>query len=104
MSAPAWIANARMYSVNAAVGALWHRLFAAIAARTDLPIAVIEHREPEPISALWRRPDKAAVFMCGLPFSRSEPRPGIVAAPVPSPPAFAGEAVYWSEWVVRADS
>jgi ABC-type phosphate/phosphonate transport system substrate-binding protein len=99
-----FIANARMYSVNPAVGALWQRLFTAIAARTALPIAVIEHREPEPISALWRREDNAAVFMCGLPYSLSGPRPTIVAAPVPSPPAFAGEPVYWSEWIVRADS
>jgi ABC-type phosphate/phosphonate transport system substrate-binding protein len=98
------IANARMYSVTAAVGALWQRLFAAIAAQTSLPITVFEHREPEPIAALWGRPDKAAVFMCGLPFSRAEPKPSIVAAPVPAAAPFAGEAVYCSEWVVRAQS
>jgi ABC-type phosphate/phosphonate transport system substrate-binding protein len=45
-----------------------------------------------------------AVFMCGLPFSRAEPPPVLVAAPVPSPAEFGGEARYWSDLVVRADS
>ena len=56
------------------------------------------------MEALWRRTDMGAVFMCGLPFSRAEPRPVLVAAPVPSPPEFEGQARYWSDFVVRADS
>ena len=98
------IANARMYSVEATTGALWRRLLSAIAAQSGLPITVIEHVAPQPISALWQRSDTAAVFMCGLPYSRSEPRPGIVAAPVPSPAAFAHAPIYWSNWIVHADS
>ena len=50
------------------------------------------------------RRDLAAVFMCGLPFSLAQPRPVLIAAPVPSPAAFGGEACYWSEFVVREDS
>ena len=46
----------------------------------------------------------AAVFMCGLPFSRSDPRPELIAAPVPSPPDFRGLPQYWSAMVVRKDS
>ena len=42
--------------------------------------------------------------MCGLPYSRAEPRPALVAAPVPSPADFHGQPLYWSELVVRADS
>lgn len=99
----ALIANARMYSVNPAVGALWRQLLELIAQRTSLAIAIIEHAEPQPISELWRRDDKGAVFMCGLPYARSEPRPVLIAAPVPAPAAFGGEPVYWSELVVRAD-
>jgi ABC-type phosphate/phosphonate transport system substrate-binding protein len=57
-----------------------------------------------PITELWGRQDLGAVFMCGLPYSRSVPRPAIVAAPVPSPPDFHGQPQYWSELVVRADS
>jgi ABC-type phosphate/phosphonate transport system substrate-binding protein len=69
-----------------------------------LDIQVVEHAEPAPIDELWQRPDKAAVFMCGLPFSRSRPRPELIAAPVPSPPDFCGLPQYWSEIVVRRDS
>jgi hypothetical protein len=39
--------------------------------------------------------------MCGLPFSRSDPRPELIAAPVPSPPDFHGLPQYWSDMVVR---
>jgi ABC-type phosphate/phosphonate transport system substrate-binding protein len=69
-----------------------------------LDIRLFEHPEPAPIHELWQRTDKAAVFMCGLPFSRSDPRPEIVAAPVPSAPGFQGLPRYWSEMVVRKDS
>jgi len=95
------IANARMYSVTPAVGQLWRRLFTAIAQRAGVAVDYVEHVEPAPISELWRRPDKAAVFMCGLPFARSEPRPTLIAAPVPSAAGFQGRPEYWSELVVR---
>ncbi len=61
----------------------------------------IEHPPPLPIADLWARGDKAAVFMCGLPFSRAEPQPVAIAAPVPSPTEFGGEPRYWSDLVVR---
>lgn len=46
----------------------------------------------------------AAVFMCGLPYARSQPRPALVAAPVVALPELGGRAQYWSEVVVRAES
>ena len=98
------IANARMYSVTPQVGALWRRLLAAVLAKTDPSVEIIDHAPPAPIGELWRRPDKAAVFMCGLPQSLAEPRPALVAAPVPSPAAYGGRACYWTDLVVRADS
>jgi ABC-type phosphate/phosphonate transport system substrate-binding protein len=98
------IANARMYAVSPEVSGLWRELLAAVIARSRLAISLIEHAEPAPIDALWRREDKAAVFMCGLPFARTEPRPVLVAAPVPSPPEFRGIPQYWSELVVHAAS
>lgn len=98
------IANARMYSVNPEAAGLWRRLLSAIIEHAGLDIRLIEHSEPLPIEELWQRPDKAAVFMCGLPFSRSHPRPNLIAAPVPSPPDFQGLPKYWSEMVVRKDS
>jgi ABC-type phosphate/phosphonate transport system substrate-binding protein len=98
------IANARMYSVTPQVGALWRRLLAAMLARTAESVEIVDHAPPAPIAELWRRPDKAAVFMCGLPQSLAEPRPALIAAPVPSPAAYGGRACYWTELVVRADS
>ena len=98
------IANARMYSVTPPVAALWRSLLAAILAGTDTPVEIVDHAPPAPISDLWQRPDKAAVFMCGLPWSLAAPQPGLVAAPVPSPASFGDQPRYWSDIVVRADS
>lgn len=97
------IANARMYSVSATAARLWRALLTSIIAKAELPVTLVDHAEPEPIEELWRRSDKAAVFMCGLPFSCADPRPVLVAAPIPSPPEFGGEARYWSDLVVRED-
>jgi ABC-type phosphate/phosphonate transport system substrate-binding protein len=98
------IANARMYSVSPEVAGLWRRLLAAVIEHAGLDIRLLEHTEPAPIDELWRRPDMAAVFMCGLPFSRSAPQPELMAAPVPAPADFRGLPQYWSALVVRKDS
>jgi ABC-type phosphate/phosphonate transport system substrate-binding protein len=98
------IANARMYSVTPEVGALWRRLLAAVLGKADPAVEIVDHAPPKPIAELWARPDKAAVFMCGLPQSLASPRPALVAAPVPSPAAYRGRACYWTDLVVRADS
>jgi ABC-type phosphate/phosphonate transport system substrate-binding protein len=98
------IANARMYAVSGEAAAVWRRLLAALIERAGLSIEIIEHAEPEPIEDLWRRPDMAAVFMCGLPYSLAVPRPSLIAAPVPSPAEFGGLPHYWSDFVVREDS
>jgi ABC-type phosphate/phosphonate transport system substrate-binding protein len=98
------IANARMYSVCAQAARQWEALLSAVAQAADLNIDIIEHGPPNPITELWRRDDMAAVFMCGLPFSRLQPRPFLIAAPIPSPAEFEGRPEYWSEWVVHRDS
>jgi ABC-type phosphate/phosphonate transport system substrate-binding protein len=98
------IANARMYSVSPEAAGLWRTLLCAVIEHAGLDIQLLEHTEPNPIDELWQRPDLGAVFMCGLPFSLSQPRPKLIAAPVPSPPAFRGLPQYWSEMVVRKDS
>ncbi|HWJ34190.1 MAG TPA: PhnD/SsuA/transferrin family substrate-binding protein [Steroidobacteraceae bacterium] len=98
------IANARMYSVSPEVAALWRALLSAIIAKADVEVTVIDHAAPAALDELWRRTDQGAVFMCGLPFSRAQPQPVLVAAPVPAPPEFNGRAQYWSELVVREDS
>src|SRR5882724_11130665 len=98
------IANARMYSESPEAAQLWRSLLAAVIEHAGLDIRLLEHAQPAPINELWQRPDMAAVFMCGLPFSRSDPRPELIAAPVPSPPEFRGLPHYWSEMVVRKNS
>jgi ABC-type phosphate/phosphonate transport system substrate-binding protein len=98
------IANARMYSVSPEAAGLWRRLLTAVIEQAGLDIQLLEHTAPEPIHDLWQRSDKAAVFMCGLPFARAHPRPELIAAPVPSPPDFRSSPRYWSELLVRKDS
>jgi ABC-type phosphate/phosphonate transport system substrate-binding protein len=98
------IANARMYSVTPQVAALWRRLLGVAMAKAGAKVEIVDHAPPAPIAELWQRPDKAAVFMCGLPYSLATPRPALVVAPVPSPQAYGGRACYWTDLVVRADS
>ena len=94
------IANARMYSVTPVVAELWRHLLTGIARKSGLGIDIIDYAAPKPMSELLQRPDKAAVFMCGLPYSLATPRPLLIAAPVPHH----GHATYWTEFVVAADS
>ena len=100
------IANARMYAVNAAVGACWREIFGWIAKRAAVPLDVIEHAAPAPLEALWARADLGAAAMCGYPLATwaDGPAPVPIAAPAPSPKPFAGRPVYWTDIVVRADS
>src|SRR5258708_27078311 len=98
------IANARMYSVTPAVAALWRNLLGAILKGADGSIEVVDHAPPAPISELWKRPDKAAVFMCGLPWSLATPRPALVAAPIPSPLAYGGRACFLTRLLGPADT
>ena len=98
------IANARMYSVNAEAGAVWRELLSGVIAQAGVPVAVVDCPPPAPLEDLWLRTDQAAVFMCGLPYSRAEPRPVLIAAPIPSPAEFHGAPHYWSDFVVRKDS
>ena len=96
-------ANARMYAVTPAVKAHWHRLLghALRAARLDWPL--LDYDAPAPLAALWARDDLGLVMMCGLPFARREPKPVLIAAPIPSPARYGGQPVYFSDIVVRAD-
>jgi ABC-type phosphate/phosphonate transport system substrate-binding protein len=93
-----------MYSVTAQVADLWRRLLLELAHESHTDLQIVEHAAPAPLAQLWQRDDKAAVFMCGLPYSRGTFAAQIIAAPVPSPADFQGLPRYWSELVVRKDS
>ena len=98
------IVNARMYSVTPAVGDLWRELLENVVRASGGDQEVLDYPPPQPLGPLWARPDKAAVFMCGLPYSLSDRDDEIMVAPAPSPDAYGGEPVYWSYLVVPADS
>ena len=98
------VVNARMYSATPAVKADWQALLRWVVARADLDWEVIEHDAPAPLAALWARADLGLAMMCGLPFSLSEPRPTLVAAPIPSPARYGGRPIYFTDIVVRADA
>ena len=102
------VANARMYAVNADVDARWRELFAWVATRADVPLEIVHHPEPLPLRVLWQRDDLGAAAICGYPLASwrdaSHSRPVPIAAPAPSPKAFGGHAVYWTDIVVRADA
>jgi ABC-type phosphate/phosphonate transport system substrate-binding protein len=100
----ALIANARMYSVNPAVRAAWRNLFAWLARESGVPLDIIDHAFPLPLSDLWSRNDLACAFMCGLPFVHAKPRPKAVATPVPRGAPLPGRAVYATRLVARAAS
>jgi len=98
------ILNARMYSVTAGCKADWKAVLGWAVERADLAWPWLDHDAPAPLSALWERDDLGAVMMCGLPYALREPRPTLVAAPVPSPPRYGGRPVYVSDLVVAAAS
>lgn len=98
------LANARMYAVTPAVQAAWQDLFAWVAKTSGVPLSYLDHAVPAPLEALWARADLGAAFMCGLPFASAAPQPVALAAPVPSPPRYAGLPRYCTDLIVRADS
>jgi ABC-type phosphate/phosphonate transport system substrate-binding protein len=98
------IANARMYSATPIVSAAWKTLFAWVLDRAGLDWPVIDHLAPRPLGELWARDDLGLAMMCGLPFSRREPRPTLIAAPIPAPPRYGAKPVYMADIVVRASS
>lgn len=98
------VANARMYSATPALREDWHALLRWALARAGLAWPVVAYDAPAPLSAWWARDDLGLSLMCGLPLSQREPRPTVVAAPVPSPARYGGRPVYFTDIVVRAGS
>lgn len=97
------VANARMYSVDAAAAHAWRTLLRWVVKKAEVDVEVIDYPAPQPLPALWSRADLACAFMCGYPLSQRHPQPVVLAAPVPSPAAYGGQPVYWSNLVARKD-
>jgi ABC-type phosphate/phosphonate transport system substrate-binding protein len=98
------LVNARMYSVAPAAKAAWRKLLGWILERSALRMQIVDHDPPAALADLWQRSDLGCAMMCGLPYSLRNPRPILIAAPVPSPARYAGRAVYFSDIAVRADA
>jgi len=98
------IANARMYSAAPAAKAAWKDVLGWVLRHAGLPWDVIDYDAPAPLNALWARDDLGLAMMCGLPYARREPRPLLLAAPIPSPARYGGQPVYMTDIVVRADA
>jgi ABC-type phosphate/phosphonate transport system substrate-binding protein len=98
------IASARMYSWSPTLTAAWRRLLEWVAARAAAPLEVLELSDPYPLEKLWARDDLGCVFMCGYPWAMLTERPHLLAAPVPSPPRYRGRPIYFTDFIVRADS
>lgn len=99
-----YVANARMYSVNPAAAGAWKSLFGWLSEQSGVPLDVIDHAFPAPLSELWSRTDIAGVLMCGFPYLHAAPRPKPVAAPLPRGTPGAGRPIYATRLVVRGDS
>ena len=97
------IANTRMYGVGEQCRRLWNELVAHISDSAGVPLHIIEHAAPAPMTDLWNRPDMGLVQMCGWPFWLSAPRPSVIAAPVPDHPYCKDRPLYWTDMAVRRD-
>jgi hypothetical protein len=91
-----------MYAVSPRVAAAWRTLLLWVIGRTGVACDVVAHPPPQPLAAVWSRPDLGCAFMCGWPFAQSDPQPRLIAAPVPSPVRYGGRPVYFTDLVVRA--
>ena len=98
------IVNARMYAVTAACKDDWHAVLGWALRRAGLDWPIVHYDAPAPLSALWARGDLGAAMMCGLPFALREPRPVLIAAPLPSPPRYGGRPIYLTDIAVAASS
>jgi ABC-type phosphate/phosphonate transport system substrate-binding protein len=93
-----------MYSWSQSLTAAWRRLLEWVSTRAGVSLAVLDLADPFPLDELWARDDLGCVFMCGYPWALRVDRPHLLAAPVPSPPRYGGRPVYFTDFIVRADS
>ncbi len=97
------IANTRMYGAGEQCRRLWDALATHISDHSGVPLRLVEHARPAPMPDLWNRPDMGLVQMCGWPFWHADPRPSVVAVPVPDHPYCEDRPLYWTDMAVRRD-
>src|SRR5437763_345972 len=93
-----------MYSWSPTLTAAWRRLLEWVVAHSGGEVKVLELADPYPLEELWARDDLGCVFMCGYPWAMRAERPHLLAVPVPAPPRYRDRPIYFTDFVVRADS
>ena len=96
--------NARMYAVTPAVEAAWRALLSHVAQEAGVPLTYLPYPAPQPLEALWSRPDLGAVFMCGYPIAQKLAPVIPLAAPIPDADWSGGRAVYRTDLIVREEA
>ncbi|HYL03626.1 MAG TPA: PhnD/SsuA/transferrin family substrate-binding protein [Steroidobacteraceae bacterium] len=99
-----WIMNARMYAVTPGVEAAWRTLLGQVTGEAGVALRYLPYPAPQPLEALWTRPDLGAVLMCGFPVALSMAAVVPIAAPIPRAPWAHGRAVYRTDLIVREDA
>jgi ABC-type phosphate/phosphonate transport system substrate-binding protein len=69
-----------------------------------VPLQYVPYPAPQPLEALWARPDLGCVFMCGYPVALQLADVVPLAAPIPRAPWAAGRPMYRSDLIVREDA
>jgi len=96
--------NARMYAVTPAVEAAWRTLLEHVMGDAQVALDYLPYPAPQPLEALWSRPDLGAVLMCGFPIALKLAPVVPIAAPIPSARWAGGRAVYRTDLIVREDA
>ncbi|HEY2340690.1 MAG TPA: PhnD/SsuA/transferrin family substrate-binding protein [Steroidobacteraceae bacterium] len=99
-----WITNARMYAVTPSVEGYWRELLQHISREADVALEYFFYPAPQPLEALWSRPDLGAVLMCGYPIALRLAPVVPIAAPIPRASWAGGRAVYRTDLIVREDA
>jgi ABC-type phosphate/phosphonate transport system substrate-binding protein len=99
-----FITNARMYAVTPEVEDAWRGLLEHITLEAGVDFEYLPYPAPQPLEALWARPDLGCVFMCGYPIALKLARVTPLAAPIPAAAWADGRAVYRSDLIVRKDA
>jgi ABC-type phosphate/phosphonate transport system substrate-binding protein len=98
------ILNARMYAVTPAIEAGWRSLLEHITQSAGVNFHYVPYSAPQPLEQLWSRPDLGCVFMCGYAIALGLAPVTPIAAPIPRANWAAGQALYRSDLIVRAEA
>jgi ABC-type phosphate/phosphonate transport system substrate-binding protein len=96
--------NARMYAVTPAVEAAWRALLEHVREEAGVALRYLPYPAPQPLEALWSRPDLGCVLMCGFAIALKLAPVIPIVAPVPRAKWAAGRPIYRSDLIVRTDA